>query len=166
MKHAEVRHFERTDNWAIGPKAITLNALSGGGHGSKVHPAGQPGQLGVAYWHTQRQKTGLLRGGLPPGFYKVHKPAQHPHLGLSAYPEPTLTALLHLNLFRSSGVSVTQRGGFYIHGIGPKGSDGCIVVPPTSFHWLMDLLAQHTPLMLQVVNPGMSGDKLPNPNTA
>ena len=148
---------------AIGNQNIALWARSGGGRGSKIHPDGESGQLGLALWDTQRQEDGAkrIRGGpLPPGAYVVQKPAIHPTLGLSAYLEQTVTSLLYANPSSAIGLSVTNRDGFYIHGRGPKGSDGC-VVPMEKFNQLMALLKAHAPVVLRVVNAGARTDKLP-----
>ena len=147
----------------IGNEKISIWAKSGGGRASKVHAAGQPGQEGLGSWNTQRKEAGSTRGGpLPPGFYTVQPPANHPVLGRAAYLEQTITSLMYANPSAALGVSVTERGGFYIHGRGPKGSDGCIV-PMEDFGHLMDLLTANAPLMLQVVGAGVRIDKLPPP---
>jgi hypothetical protein len=149
----------------IGNKEISIWAKSGGGRGSKVHPDGKPGQMGLASWNTQRKQndgTGIRGGPLPTGMYIVQKPANHPDLKLSAYLEQTLTSLLYEDRSALLGVSVTKRDGFYIHGRGPKGSDGCIV-PMEMFDELMTLLKANAPLLLKVVNAGARVDKLPPP---
>ena len=145
----------------IGNEHISIWARSGGGRGSKVHPEGQPGQEGLASWNTQRKEAGTTRGGpIPSGFYTVQPPANHHTLGRASYLEQTVTSLLYANLSAAAGVSATDRDGFYIHGRGRKGSDGCIV-PMEDFAHLMDLLATSAPLMLHVVSAGVRMDKLP-----
>jgi Protein of unknown function (DUF2778) len=149
----------------IGTTPISIRAASGGGRGSKVHPGGQPGQIGPASWNSQLKESGSTRGGpLPPGFYRVMKPAQAGGLGLAAQLEQTLTSVLYEDPGSPVGISVTKRDGFYIHGSGPKGSDGCIVIQKENFNWIMDLLKVHAPLTLEVVNPGVRMDKLPRPS--
>jgi hypothetical protein len=147
----------------IGNQDMALWARSGGGRASKVHPEGKPGQSGLASWDTQRKEddTRGIRGGpLPTGMYVVQKPAMHPDLKLSAYLEQTLTSMIYANPSAPVGISVTKRDGFYIHGRGPKGSDGCIV-PMELFKELMALLTTHAPVLLKVVNAGARTDKLP-----
>jgi hypothetical protein len=117
----------------------------------------------MASWDTQRKEAAGIRGGpLPTGFYRVHRPAAHGSLGNAAYLEQTLTSLLYVKHSASAGVAATERGGFFIHARGPKGSDGCIV-PMEKFDHLMTLLAAHAPVMLQVVSTGVRTDKLPPP---
>jgi hypothetical protein len=67
-------------------------------------------------------------GPIPPGKYRIAVPAQHPKLKLSARltPEP--------------GQPMYGRDGFLIHGPGPHGSDGCIVVEKKELVKLMDAL--------------------------
>ena len=67
------------------------------------------------------------RGGtLPPGHYSCTYIANHPPFGECIYLKRD--ADTHLHYPTSSGVSLDNRGDdFYIHGHGPKGSDGCIV---------------------------------------
>lgn len=144
----------------VGGTTINLRAVSGGGRGSTVNPSGTPGQVGVASWDTKRKAKGKSRGGpLPPGMYIVQKPAKHPHLGRSAFLVQTLTAILHVDPV-SAALSVTDRSGFFIHGRGKLGSDGCIV-PIQGFDRLMTLLDKHAPVLLDVVNPGVLTDRLP-----
>ena len=147
----------------IGTRKISIWARSGGGRGSLVHPDGTPGQRAVRSWHSQLKQDdskGIRGGPLPAGFYIVQKPKMHPDLKLSAYLEQTITSLLYANPSAALGISVTKRDRLYIHGRGPKGSDGCIV-PMEEFSGLMTLLKAHAPLLLEVVNEGVRTDKLP-----
>lgn len=163
--------YDITNEWLSGDingKKIALFARSGGGRGSKVHPEGQADQMGLASWNTQRKENsanGIRGGPIPSGFYVVHKPAQHPPLGLAAYLEQTVTSLIYANPSSPTGVSVTARDALYIHNRGPKGSDGCIV-PMEKFADLMALLTANAPIVLQVVYRGVRTDKLPSPAPA
>jgi hypothetical protein len=147
----------------IGGRKISIWARSGGGRGSTVHPDGTPNQVGIRSWNSQRKQDdskGIRGGPLPAGFYIVQKPAMHPDLKLSAYLEQTITSLLYANPSSALGIAVTKRDRLYIHGRGPKGSDGCIV-PMEEFKPLMTLLKAHAPLALEVINEGVRTDKLP-----
>jgi hypothetical protein len=70
------------------------------------------------------------RGGpIPLGRFKISSPVHHRHLGLAAALTPETPMPNH-------------RGGFYIHGRGPLGSDGCIVpMAAYDFHRIMQGLA-------------------------
>ena len=78
-------------------------------------------------------KSHVHGGPIPPGSYNVQTPAKHSHLGLSA------------RLDSLTGKAPMGRDGFYIHGRGPHGSDGCIVpLDPHQFTQLMqDLSTTH-----------------------
>jgi hypothetical protein len=107
-----------------------IHALSGGGGGSTVH-SGTPGVVNNPYLTGQKTiyKPRHIHGGaIPPGRYKICRPSKHAHLGLSA------------RLMPRSGANMMGRGGFYIHGRGRHGSDGCIV-PMEKFSLLMKALA-------------------------
>ena len=52
--------------------------------------------------------------------------AHHPPFGECIFLEQTVTALFQID--EKANVRFYNRGGFYIHGRGPIGSQGCIVV--------------------------------------
>ncbi|MCP5528181.1 MAG: hypothetical protein H7A47_15420 [Verrucomicrobiales bacterium] len=112
-----------------GGRHFQLFAASGGGGGSTKHEpstsANNPYMTGL---RTRGKGARHRHGGpLPLGRYKIHRPAKHPHLGRSAFLEPF------------QGIPMLGRSGFFIHGRGPHGSDGCIV-PLAQFKALMDAL--------------------------
>lgn len=132
-------------------RSRTYRAVSGGGRGvyirdSIVSPYGQalPGGYHTRWGDdrdyskaeskeiTSRRGPVLSdRGGpIPPGVYWVEKPTHHPSLGYSARlrPDHATKALLH----------ELNRGGFFIHGRGPRGSDGCIVPLETKIKPFLD----------------------------
>ncbi len=114
-------------------KSFHISAASGGGGGTKdkklvlADSTNNPYSVGVK---EQDTKVSHVRGGpIPPGKYSIGTPAVHKPLGLSAQLLPT------------GGQPMYGRSGFYIHGRGPKGSDGCIVpLDKTEFVSLMDNL--------------------------
>jgi hypothetical protein len=111
---------------------VHISALSGGGGGSTKNPtsdsANNPYLYGlkeVDLKFKNKSKNIHVHGGpIPPGRYRIVPPAHHAKLGLSAKLEP-LQKLPN------------ERGGFYIHGTGPHGSDGCIVVGRSDLAVLM-----------------------------
>jgi hypothetical protein len=67
-------------------------------------------------------------GSLPPGHYSCRYLEHHKPFGECIYIKRD--ADTHIHYPTSSGVSLDNRADdFYIHGSGPKGSDGCIVIP-------------------------------------
>jgi hypothetical protein len=131
-----------------GGKSVEMSALSGGGGGSSAHA---PGDTVNNPYMTGVKTTGVgsnhVHGGpIPSGSYKICKPAQHPHLGLSARLDP-------------EHPKKNVRGGFFIHGRGPHGSDGCIVpIDREKFHKLMTCLSVSSGGSL-IVAETMSGDR-------
>ena len=117
-----------------GRRMFHIPALSGGGGGSTQNAGtdtiNNPYMEGLKTSGAANSPFHIHGGPLPPGKYVVHTPAQHPHLGLSA-------ELEHPD-FDPMG-----RDGFYIHGRGPHGSDGCIVpLDKGKFNDLMEALKQ------------------------
>lgn len=94
-------------------------AACGGGGGSTRNPAPQannPYQQGLKMAGAAGSAKHVHGGPIPMGSYSIAKPAQHPTLKLSARLTPT------------GGQPMFGRDGFLIHGPGPHGSDGCIVL--------------------------------------
>lgn len=122
--------FEGTLAGVVNGTNFAIAALSGGGGGStKNRPqdsTNNPYMYGLKTVGTgNKHQHG---GPIPPGRYTIHKPSHHPHLGLSVRLEP-------------QQAMPNERGGFFIHGRGPHGSDGCIVpTDPAQFQRLMHSL--------------------------
>ncbi len=92
-----------------------IPALSGGGGGSTKHsPDDSTNNPYMEALKTVDTKGMHIHGGpIPPGKYVIGTPRHHPHLGRCA---PLV----------AEGAAM-GRGGFFIHGRGKHGSDGCIV---------------------------------------
>jgi len=110
---------------------IHISAWSGGAGGSTMHrtdaSANNPYMYALKEVDNKATHIHIHGGPIPPGTYRIHTPDHHPKLGLSARLEP-ITPLPN------------NRGGFYIHGQGPHGSDGCIVPSSDDFQGLMEKL--------------------------
>jgi hypothetical protein len=109
---------------------VNVRALSGGGGGSTQHggdaDTNNPYSQGVK---TSGSGKDHKHGGpIPAGRYRISAPAHDPHLGRSCRLEP---------YDRGQVKQMFGRDGFFIHGRGPHGSDGCIV-PLESFQGLMN----------------------------
>jgi hypothetical protein len=120
MPNAQLTYylFEGILVGTVGQSRFHIPALSGGGGGStKSAPAdstNNPYMTGLKTSDTKR--AGHRHGGaIPVGKYTISAPVHNPHLGLAAQLTP------------SGRQPMYGRGGFYIHGHGPHGSDGCIV---------------------------------------
>jgi hypothetical protein len=126
-----------------------IPALSGGGGGStKSAPADSANNPYRTALKTRETDQGHVHGGpIPPGRYMIAAPAQHPHLGHSAQLTPAGSQPMY------------GRGGFYIHGRGVHGSDGCIVpLFADQFADLMRALEQSNGGVLQV-DESMGGER-------
>jgi hypothetical protein len=158
-KHSQIKTQERSSKLTyyifegilaglVAGKPIELSALSGGGGGSTKYAAADtvnnPYSTGVK---TTGSGSHHVHGGpIPQGAYKICAPAHHPHLGLSARLDPEESKTL-------------VRGGFFIHGRGPHGSDGCIVpLDHKKFRELMTGLSVSRGGSLLVAE-SMSGDR-------
>src|SRR5262245_28662922 len=117
--------FEGVLTGTANGRMFHLQALSGGGGGSTRNPANtdanNPYSQGVKTTDRPQHRHG---GPLPTGRYRIATPSRHPHLG--PYDADQQRHML-------------GRDGFFIHGQGPHGSDGCIV-PLASFQELMQAL--------------------------
>ena len=126
-------------------------AVSGGAAGSRDSPANRKHGFIKAAPHTddannpyryavqENAKSGTRGGPVPPGSYTIHPPGLHINLGPSA--KLTIPAGQH---------QVNHRDGFYIHGQGPKGSDGCIVLQKPALDSLLEKLRKSGGGHLQV----------------
>ena len=112
---------------------IHLSALSGGGGGSRVHPGNSDTNNPRSQGVKEVDGAHHIHGGpIPAGRYKVLSPGHHRKLGLAAQLDPYDDVQAR---------SMYGRDGFYIHGRGPHGSDGCIV-PMEGFAELMAALTR------------------------
>jgi hypothetical protein len=130
----------------IGKEKFNITAYSGGSRGHKKVDK----NTGEAYRHSE--ETSMFsrfantktigegttkdpykqRGGtLPPGHYSCSYVEHHKAFGECIYLKRDADTRIHYPT--STGVSLNTRGDdFYIHGSGPKGSDGCIVITDNS----------------------------------
>jgi hypothetical protein len=114
-----------------GGEDVKIHAFSGGRGGSTTKGAVDKSLVNNPDMVSQKEDddNDIHGGPLPPGEYAIGTPVHRKKLGLSAALTPAATNKMY------------HRGGFYIHGSGPHGSEGCIV-PSTGaqFQRLMHLL--------------------------
>lgn len=147
---------------SLGGVSYSMTAYSGGGRGST---AGME-RRDLDHWRTQKKApdsfSAANRGGpLPVGMYLVKYFGMHEHLGRCAILTQTISSLVYADPWSPVGVSVTERSEFFIHGRGPKGSDGCIVPGKDSdLKALLDALKRETSVVaLFVQNDGVNVDR-------
>ncbi len=126
---------------AIGDKHFRLTAYSGGSRG---HKSGVKPELAKKYLHSQadslmshfattrelKDSKGnyIHRGGtLPPGHYQCHYVAHHHTFGECIQLLRAADAVAIRSIFSPHPIPCGRGNDFFIHGSGPKGSDGCIV---------------------------------------
>jgi hypothetical protein len=78
--------------------------------------------------YVKKTDTYQQRGGtIPPGHYRCIYVGNHPTFHECIFLDPAADAHAIRSPFARHPIA-HHRGGFYIHGQGPKGSDGCIVL--------------------------------------
>ena len=117
-------------------------AHSGGSRGHKTTSAEKAKRYLHASWRNEslgrlattpeiydkKTDTYQQRGGtLPPGHYRCIYVTNHSAFHDCIFLDPGRDAHAIISPFARHAI-VHHRGGFYIHGHGPKGSDGCIVL--------------------------------------
>jgi hypothetical protein len=133
----------------IGTDMVHVTAWSGGAGGNISHHRTDT-SANNPYFYAKKEiddkaKHLHVHGGpIPPGRYQIHPPGHRDKLGLCAFLQPLQTL-------------PNQRGGFYIHGPGPHGSDGCIVIEKDAFASLMAKLTASKGGSLHVCQ-AMDGD--------
>jgi hypothetical protein len=109
---------------SIGAQTFSLVAWSGGRRGAKGDGAEyDPASYNV--FQKENHSKGIHGGPIPPGIYLCHYVAHHHKFGECVFLEQTITALFQVD--SQAHLRLYDRDGFYIHGRGPHGSDGCIV---------------------------------------
>lgn len=131
--------FEGVLTGIIDKDGIYVLAWSGGAGGSRKPKPTEDANNPYSYAVKEiADKQNTRRGGpIPPGSYQIYPPSKEKNLGLCARLYPLFTP-------------PNDRGGFAIHGQGPKGSDGCIVLPDANFHEVMSKLKKSGGGHLQV----------------
>jgi hypothetical protein len=118
----------------IGEKSFSIRAVSGGGRGRlKGQPEYSLGSF--SSYRKKDDKEGVRGGVLPPGLWRVEKPSKY-----KGKKKAPVSILVPINIdeplkdLRPAqktpyGRDYTEEP-FLIHGRGPKGSDGCLVIEP------------------------------------
>lgn len=142
--------------------SFSMRAFSGGGRGST---SGMQ-RADLRHWNTAKKAPVVFdkanRGGpIPLGWYLATYFGHHPHLGLCAQLDQTMSSLIQRDYNSPIGLSFAARSGFYIHGEGPKGSDGCIVPAiKDDLHKLLKAIkSAGGPVVLIVHSEGVNADK-------
>jgi hypothetical protein len=110
----------------VAQQYFSIRAWSGGGRG-QVGNAAEHNWDSYNVFRKEKDSGGKHRHGgpIPPGIYMCQYVAHHPKFGECIFLEQTITALFQVDA--KAGIHLYNRDGFFIHGRGPHGSDGCIV---------------------------------------
>jgi hypothetical protein len=137
---------------SVNNENFSMHAWSGGRRGSTTPGVAEHSIL--SYDVFRKEKPGVNGGPLPPGLYICHYTTNGPG-GKSIRLEPTMAALFQVD----QGLTVHwyHRGGFYIHGRGPIGSEGCIVPENEADRQRLNnaIKSCAETVMLRVQDPGM-----------
>lgn len=148
---------------SVAGETFSMRAFSGGGRGSTAGIQ----RNDLAHWNTQKKAPARFdaanRGGpLPVGLYLAIYVDGHKRFGRCAFLQQTLLSLIHADPTSPVGIAVTERDDFFIHGDGPRGSDGCIVpAQRTALRALLGAIAKASgPVPLWVQSEGVRSDRL------
>lgn len=127
MAAANVLTYSIAREWlegTVGKARFSMRAFSGGGRGRTG--SGASHDAGSYDVFRKTDHAGGVHGGpLPPGLYICRYVAHHHHFGECIFLMQTPTALFTVDA--KAEIRFHDRGGFFIHGRGAHGSDGCIV---------------------------------------
>lgn len=137
---------------SVGSKEFSMQAWSGGGRG---RTSGVAEASFDSYNEFRKKKTGVRGGPLPPGHYICKHVEHHKTFGECIFLEQTITSLLSID--GSANIAFYDRDGFFIHGRGPQGSDGCIVPDDKKERLALNkaIRAAKDIVLLKVVEPGV-----------
>src|SRR5208337_5353765 len=101
-----------------------MRAWAGGSRGKTGSGAEHTLSSYDVFRQTQHDK-GIHGGPLPTGLYVCRYVPHHPHFHECIFLEQTITTIMQVEA--NARIRFYDRSGFYIHGRGQHGSDGCIV---------------------------------------
>jgi hypothetical protein len=137
---------------SVGNENFSMHAWSGGRRGTKTPGADEHSY--ASYNVFRKEQAGVNGGPLPPGLYLCYYATDGPG-GQTIRLEPTITAMFQIDA--QANVRTYDRSGMYIHGRGPIGSQGCIVVENEADRLRLNKAIKNCPgtVMLRVSDTGM-----------
>lgn len=117
---------------AVGTAKFSMRAFSGGGRGRTGGGAEGSAESYDVFRKESEQGGKHVHGGpIPPGLYVCHYLEHHKTFGECIFLQQTVLSLIQIDPTADprSGqfIRFYDRDGFFIHGRGKHGSDGCIV---------------------------------------
>ena len=137
---------------SVGSESFSTRAWSGGRRGSTTPGAAQ--HSFDSYNVFRKEQNGVNGGPLPPGLYICHYATDGPG-GESIRLDQTVASLFQIDA--QAHVRFYERSGMYIHGRGPIGSQGCIVLENDAERHRLNKAIKNCPgtVMLKVSDLGM-----------
>ena len=139
---------------SIGTDRFAMRAWSGGGRGRTGSGADRDAGSYDVFRKTRHSK-GVHGGPLPPGLYICRHVPQHATFGECIFLLQMPTALFQVD--DKANIRFYDRDGFFIHGRGAHGSDGCIVPESNAERKRLNQTVKKAAgvVLLQVIEPGM-----------
>jgi hypothetical protein len=114
---------------SVGNEKFSVQAWSGGGRG-RTGPGAEntPASYDVFQKESDEGSKHIHGGPIPPGIYVCFHVPHHHKFGECVFLQQTILSLVSVQT-RKDGPQIRfyNRDGFFIHGRGKHGSDGCIV---------------------------------------
>ena len=138
----------------VGNEEFIVRAWSGGRRGAKGSGA-ESSSASYDVFRKEQHDKGVHGGPIPPGIYLCRYVASHPKFHECIFLEQTLTSLIRVDM--NAKIRLYDRDGFYIHGRGPHGSDGCIVPDNEAVRFQLNKAVKNSrgTVMLRVTDLGM-----------
>jgi hypothetical protein len=112
----------------VGNEKFSMRAWSGGGRGRLGGGAEHTAASYDVFRKETDPGTAHIHGGpIPPGAYICYYLAHHRRYGECIFLQQTVTSLIDVQVKGGLAIRFYNRDGFFIHGRGKHGSDGCIV---------------------------------------
>jgi len=137
----------------VGKESFLMRAWAGGGRGQTGNAADHSAASYDVFRKTQHNK-GIHGGPLPPGLYLCTHIAKHAHFGECIFLQ-AITPFMKIDM--NAQIRFCDREGFFIHGRGPHGSDGCIVPELDNERLRLNKAIKNAVgiVLLEVIHPGM-----------
>jgi hypothetical protein len=135
-------------------KNFIMRAWSGGARG-RTKGATEFSHASYDVFRKENEAKGIRGGPIPPGIYICRYVKSHAKFGECIFLQQTILSLFQVDA--DANIRFYDRAGFFIHGRGPRGSDGCIVPAEKDARLALNTAIKDakSPVMLQVVEQGM-----------
>jgi hypothetical protein len=137
---------------SLGNQSFNIHAVSGGGRGATI---GVPDRSLASYSPHRRKAHGIRGGVIPPGWWRVERPSEY--RGKMMRPS---ARLIPMSMQWVDYNRDYDREPFLIHGRGPQGSDGCLVIESDAVCWMRSKIGEGhgsmLPILIKTILIGLS----------